>query len=299
MSARNWGLLLFLSLLWGGSFFFYKVLVAELPPVTVVLGRVGIAAIALNLGLLVTGRPVPWTWPLFKRFLLLGLLNNVIPFILICWGETRISSGMASILNATTPFFIMLVAHFVTEDEKFSAPKLVAMALGFAGVLVLIGPAALAARQQLGGEIALLAATIVYAFGGLYGKVFKGIPPIQIATGQITAATCVLLPLALAVDRPWTLAMPSLSAWAALLAIALFSTALAYVVFYRMMETAPVTSISLVTFLLPVNTLWLGAAFLDESVTWQALGGMALIGAGLAAIDDRWLGWLTRRVKLL
>src|ERR1700760_168266 len=111
MSARNWGLLLFLSLLWGGSFFFYKVLVAALPPLTVVLGRVGIAAIALNLGLLATGRFVPWTWVLAKRFLLLGLLNNVIPFILICWGETRISSGPASILNATTPIFIVLVAH--------------------------------------------------------------------------------------------------------------------------------------------------------------------------------------------
>jgi drug/metabolite transporter (DMT)-like permease len=289
MTARNWGLLLFLSLLWGGSFFFYKVLVAALPPLTVVLGRVGIAAIALNLALWAMGQPVPWSGTLFRRFLLLGLLNNVIPFILICWGETRISSGLASILNATTPIFIVVVAHLLTEDEKLSRAKLAAVALGFAGVLVLIGPAAFAPGQQLGGEIAVLAAALTYAFGATYGKTFKGIPPLQIATGQITAATAVMLPLALAVDRPWTLAMPSLQTWAALLAIALVSTALAYAVFYRLMASVSATNISLVTFLLPVNALWLGAAFLGEAVTAQALAGMALIGGGLAVIDGRLL----------
>lgn len=297
MKAREWLLLLFLSLLWGGSFFFYKVLVAELPPLTVVLGRVGIAAIALNLGLLAARRRVPWTWPLAKRFLLLGLLNNVIPFILICWGETRISSGLASILNATTPIFMVLVAHWLTHDEKLSAAKIAAVALGFAGVAVLVGPAAFAAGQQAGGEVAVLAAACSYAFGATYGKSFKSLPPIEIATGQISAATLVMLPLSLIIDRPWTLTMPSGAAWAALFSIALVSTALAYVFFYRLIASAGVTNISLVTFLLPVNALWLGAAFLGERVTLQAILGMVLIGAGLAAIDGRIMRLSSRRLS--
>jgi drug/metabolite transporter (DMT)-like permease len=294
MSTRNWLLLLLLSLLWGGSFFFYKVLVAELPPLTVVLGRVGIAAIALNLGLWASGRGVPWTWALAKRFLLLGLLNNVIPFILICWGETRISSGLASILNATTPIFMIPVTHWLTEDEKLSVPKLMAVALGFAGVAVLVGPAAFSAGQQIGGEVAVLAAALTYAFGATYGKTFKHLPALDVTTGQTTMATLVMLPLTLAVDRPWSLPMPSLHAWAALLAIALVSTALAYVVFYRLIANAGATNISLVTFLLPINALWLGAAFLGEHVTLQALVGMALIGAGLMAIDERWMARFRR-----
>src|SRR5450432_3436671 len=125
MSAKNWGLLLLLALLWGSSFFFYKILVAVLPPITVVLGRVGIAAVALNLWLLAGGTRLPLGDGRWKRFLLLGLLNNVIPFILIAWGETRISSGMASILNATTPIFMVVVAHFGTSDEKLSWAKIV------------------------------------------------------------------------------------------------------------------------------------------------------------------------------
>jgi len=132
-------------------------------------------------------------------------------------------------------------------------------------------------------------AALTYAFGGLYGKKFKALPPIETATGQITAATAIMLPLSLWIDRPWTLAMPDWQVWAALFAIALISTALAYILFYRLIATAPVTSISLVTFLLPINALWLGAAFLGERVTLQATLGMALIGAGLAAIDGRLL----------
>jgi drug/metabolite transporter (DMT)-like permease len=295
MSARNWTSLLFLSLLWGGSFFFYKVLVAELPPLTIVLGRVGIAAIALNLGLWATGRRVLWTWTLAKRFALLGLLNNVIPFILICWGETRITSGLASILNATTPIFLVMVAHVLTRDEKLSAAKIAAVVLGFAGVAVLVGPASFAAGQQVGGELAVLAAACTYAFGATYGKRFNGLPPIEIATGQITAAAVMMLPVALVADRPWTLAMPSAAAWASLLAISLVSTALAYVVFYRLIVTAGATNISLVTFLLPINALWLGAAFLGEPITMQAVSGMALIGAGLAVIDGRIMPLSSRR----
>jgi drug/metabolite transporter (DMT)-like permease len=289
MNARNWGLLLLLSLLWGSSFFFYKVLVAVLPPVTVVLGRVGIAAAALQLWLLARGTPMPVSPRLWKRFLLLGFLNNVLPFVLIAWGETRITSGMAAIFNATTPIFMVAVAHFGTDDEKLSAGKIIGIALGIAGVAVLVGPAAFRGASYIWGAVAVTGASCAYAFGGVYSRRFKDLPPLQAAAGQITGGAILLVPLSLAVDRPWTLAVPGWEIWASLLVIALVNTALAYVVYYRMLASAGVTYISLVTFLIPVVALLLGAAFLGESVTIQALAGMAVIAMGLAAIDGRLL----------
>lgn len=287
MSAKNWGLLLLLSLLWGSSFFFYKVLVAVMPPVTVVLGRVGIAAVALNLWLMAKGTPIPLSPRLWARFLLLGLLNNVVPFILIAWGETRISSGMASILNATTPIFMVAVAHFGTQDEKLSTGKSVGIALGIVGVAVLVGPDAFRGASYIWGAVAVIGASCAYGFGGVYSRRFKDLPPLQAAAGQITGGVILLLPLSLLVDRPWTLAMPGLNIWASLFAIALVNTALAYVVYYRMLANVGVTYISLVTFLIPIIALMLGVVFLNESVTTQALTGMAVIALGLAAIDGR------------
>jgi len=287
MTARNWGLLLLLALLWGSSFFFYKVLVAVLPPVTVVLGRVGIAAIAMNLWLLAQGTVMPSAPALWARFLLLGILNTVIPFILIAWGETRIASGMASILNATTPIFMVAVAHWGTDDEKLSLGKIAGIVLGIAGVVVLVGPDVFRGAGYIWGALAVIGASCAYGFGGVYSRRFKDLPPLQAATGQITGAAIILLPLSLAADHPWTLPMPGWQVWASLLVIALVNTALAYFVFFKMLATVGVTYISLVTFLIPVIALLLGAWFLGEGVTAQALAGMAIIALGLAAIDGR------------
>lgn len=289
MGAPEWIALLALSSLWGGSFFFYKVLVAELPPFTVVLGRVSIAALALHLLLLARRDPLRLSLQQWKSFLVLGLLNNVIPFSLIAFGEIRIASGSAAILNATTPIFTILVAHFFTRDEKITPAKSVGVLAAFLGVAVLIGPAALSGLGQgdLLGDAACLLAAAVYSLGATYGRRFKGIAPLKIATAQVTAATIILVPLAALVDRPWDLPMPSLGAWAALLAIALLSTSLAYLLFFRILAVAGATNLVLVTFLLPGSALILGALFLDEVVTLRALMGMALIGVGLAAIDGR------------
>ena len=289
MGAPEWIALLALSSLWGGSFFFYKVLVQELPPFTVVLGRVSIAALALHLLLVARRDPLHLTLQQWKSFLVLGLLNNVIPFSLIAFGEIRIASGSAAILNATTPIFTILVAHFVTSDEKITAAKGVGVLAAFLGVAVLIGPAALSGFGQgdLLGDAACLLAAAVYSLGATYGRRFKGITPLKIATAQVTAATIILIPLTVLVDRPWALPMPSPGAWAALLAIALLSTSLAYLLFFRILAVAGATNLVLVTFLLPGSALILGALFLDETVTLRALMGMALIGLGLAAIDGR------------
>jgi drug/metabolite transporter (DMT)-like permease len=294
MSARNWGLLLLLALLWGSSFFFYKVLVAVLPPVTVVLGRVGIAAIAMNLWLLAQGQTMPLSGKLWLRFLLLGFLNCSLPFVLIAWGELRISSGLASILNATTPIFMVAVAHWGTDDEKLSAGKAVGIALGILGVIVLVGPGVLGGGGAIWGELAVIAASCSYGFGGVYSRRFKDLSPLQAATGQMTGATILLIPLSLLMDRPWSLTMPHLDVWAAWLAIALVNTALAYVVYYRMVANIGVTYISLVTLLIPIIALFLGAVFLGESVSLQALAGMAIIALGLAATDGR----LFRRLSM-
>lgn len=295
MSARNWGLLLLLSLLWGSSFFFYKVLVAALPPVTVVLGRVGIAAIALNLWLLAQGTVMPLSPRLWLRFLVLGLLNNAIPFVLIAWGETRITSGMASILNATTPIFMVVLTHFLTHDEKLTTGKVVGIGFGFAGTAVLVGPDAFAGGSQVWGELAVVAASCVYAFAGVYSRRFTGLPALQAATGQITGAAILLVPLSLLVDHPWTFPLPGWEIWGSFLAIALLNTAFAYFIYYKMLATAGVTYISLCTFIIPPLALVLGAVVLGEHITLNALIGMAIIALGLAAIDGRILKFLRGR----
>jgi drug/metabolite transporter (DMT)-like permease len=296
MGPTEWVLLLVLSALWGGTFFFFKVLVAVLPPFTIVLGRVGIAALALNLYLLARRDPMPLAPPLWGRFLVMGFLNNVVPFSLIVFGETRISSGLASILNATTPVFAVLSAHVLTANEKLTWSRIAGVLAGFAGVAILIGPDALAgfADQDLPGELACLAAAVVYGLAGIYGRRFKGIPPIKVATGQITASTLILLPVAALVDRPWTLPMPGTGTWATLAALALVSTALAYMLYFRILAAAGATNLMLVTFLLPISALLLGWLALDEVVAPTALAGMAMIGLGLACIDGRLLDRLRR-----
>jgi len=290
MDLGEWALLLALAALWGGSFFFFKVLVAVIPPFTVVLGRVGIAALALNLLLLARKDVLSLTPALWLRLGLLGLLNNVIPFSAIAFGETRIASGVAAILNATTPVFTIIVAHFLTHDEKMRWGKVVGITLGFCGVGLLVGPALLGHSSGRGtavGEIACLGAALSYGFGGVYGRRFRGMPPMKIAAGQLGASTLIVLPLSLAFDRPWTLLPFTLSIWGAFCGIALLSTALAFILYFRLLATTGATNLSLVTFLLPVMALILGVCFLGETLNWNALAGLCVIGLGLAAIDGR------------
>lgn len=287
MSARNWGLLLLLALLWSSSFFFYKVLVTALPPVTVVLGRLGLAAIAMHLWLWMQGQRMPMSAGAWRRFLPLGLLNCSLPFVLIAWSELRISSGLASILSATTPIFMVAVAHWGTDDEKLSAGKAIGIALGIAGVVVLVGPGMLGGAGDIWAQLAVIASSCSYGFGGVYSRRFKDMSPLQAATGQMTGATVLLIPFSLLIDHPWSLAIPPLDVWAAWLVIALVNTALAYVLYYRMIANVGATYMSLVTLLIPPIALLLGAVFLDEAVTLQAVTGMAIIGLGLAATNER------------
>ena len=302
MGPAEWLLLVMLSVLWGGSFLFGKIALAELPPFTVVLGRVGLAALALWLAVFVTRQAVPRGRAVWLALFAMGLLNNLIPFSLIMWGQIRIGSGLASILNATTPLWTVVVAHMLTADEKMNRRKLAGVLIGVAGVAVMIGPVALAG---LGGDVAaqlaVIAATLSYAFAGLYGRRFArmGVMPVVVAAGQVGATALMLLPVASLVDMPWRLPMPGMRSWLALAGLALLSTALGYVLYFRILARAGATNLLLVTFLIPISGVLMGVLVLDEALEPRQLAGMALIGLGLAAIDGRLLdaavGYTRRR----
>jgi drug/metabolite transporter (DMT)-like permease len=290
MGVREWAMLATLSLLWGGSFFFAGVAVRDLPAFTIVAARVGIAAAALLLALRAAGLRMPTDGPTWRAFLGMGLLNNAIPFALIVWGQHHIASGLAAILNATTPLFTVLVAHVLTADEKLTAAKLAGVLGGLAGVVALLGPGLLLGLGAgFWAQAAVLAAALSYAFAGVFGRRFRrlGVAPSVAAAGQVTAAAAIMLPLALVVDRPWTLPAPGTATIAALLGLGLLSTALAYLLYFRILAAAGATNLLLVTFLIPVSAILLGVLVLGERLEATHLAGMALIGAGLAAIDGR------------
>ena len=290
MTSAEWGLLLALSVLWGGSFFFVGVAVRELPPLSVVALRVGLAALALHVVIRVLGVTLPKNAGVWAAFFGMGLLNNVLPFGLIVWGQTHIASGLASILNATTPLFGVIVAHFLTDDEKMTPARLIGVVLGLIGICVMIGAGALASLNvDVVAELSVLAAAISYAFAGVFGRRFRSmnVPPLATATGQVTASSIVLIPIALAVDRPWTLGAPSTEAVAAIVGLALFSTALAYIIYFRILATAGAVNLFLVTFLVPVSAILLGVLVLGERLQSRHLLGMAFVGLGLIAVDGR------------
>ncbi len=296
MGPVEWGLLLVLALLWGGSFFFSKIAVGAMPPLTVVLCRVTLAALTLNVAVLLGGRRMPADRGLWGAFFVMGLLNIVIAFSLIFWGQTQIASGLAAILNATTPLFTVLVAHVATNDEKLSASRLLGVLTGVVGVAVMIGPGAFAGGGTL-ARIAVLGAALSYSFAAIWGRRFRDLPPVITATGQLSASALVMAPVALLIDRPWSLEVPSPRVVWALIALALLSTAAGYIVYFALLARAGATNVLLVTLLIPPSALLLGSLFLAEAVEPRDLAGLAFIAGGLAAIDGRFLRWLRRRVQ--
>jgi drug/metabolite transporter (DMT)-like permease len=291
MTASEWTLLLVLSLLWGGSFFLTGVALTALPPLTVVLLRVGLAALILGLAARLAGARLPRQAGIWRAFLGMGILNNVVPFCLIVWSQTHIASGLAAILNAATPLFAVIVAHRLTADERMTGNRLVGVLIGFAGVAVMVGPSVLGGGGEWPAELASLGAALTYAFAGVYGRRFgrMGVPPLVTAAGQVAASTLVLLPVVLVVDRPWTLPAPGPVVWAAVLGAAALSTALAFVIYFRLLATAGAANVLLVTLLVPVSAILLGALVLGERLEPRHYGGMAVIALALAAVDGRLL----------
>jgi drug/metabolite transporter (DMT)-like permease len=295
MGRVEWALLVLLSLFWGASFFFYKLLV-ELGPFTVVLGRMGIAAAVMIPVLYARGGKLPKARA-WGPYFVMALLNNVIPFSLFAYSERHITSGLASIINAMTPIFTVLVAHIWTHNEKLSWNKAAGVGCGLLGVVILIGPAALVdiGGKDVLGEVCCLLATVSYGFSGVYGKRFSGRPLNEVVTGQVVAATILVAPLAILLEQPWTLPAPGLAVWASLTGIALVSTVAAYLIYFHILAKAGATNISLVTFLVPISAVLMGVGFLGETVNVSAIAGIVVIGLGLACIDGRLFNWLKRR----
>ena len=296
MRPLEWTLLVTLSVLWGGSFFFSKVALAQLPPFTIVFCRVSLAAAVLNLVLVASGRRMPRDFRLWCRFLVMGMLNNLIPFSLIFWGQTHISSGLASILNATSPLWTVLLAHFLTKDERITVNRLSGVVFGLIGVIVMIGPSALAGLGlNIVAQLAVLGAALFYGFAAIFGRRFMGIPPLITAAGQLTGTTIMMLPIMIVVDKPWTLPPVSFVTWGAVLGLAVLCTSMAYIIYFRILATAGATNVLLVTFLIPVSALLLGMTILGERPDLRHFIGMALIGFGLAAMDGRLVVFLRER----
>lgn len=294
MNARIWAMLVALSVLWGGSFFFVAVAVREIPPLTLVTLRVAIAAAALLIVLRALGIALPRTRAVALACLGMGLLNNALPFALIVWAQQHVASGLASILNATTPLFAVLVAHALTE-EKATPARLAGVATGFAGVVLMLGPDMLRGLTAAGwAATAILGGTLSYALAGIWGRRFRalGVPPLGAAAGQTVASTALMLPLALVLDAPWTLQRPSGAALLATLGLGLLSTALAYWLYFRILEAAGPVNLLLVTLLIPVTAILLGTLVLGEALTVRQLLGMTTIAAGLAVLDGRLLAAL-------
>jgi drug/metabolite transporter (DMT)-like permease len=299
MGMSEWLMLIILSVLWGGSFFFMKLSLDELPIFSTVFSRVALASIALLLFLKFSGDVLPTGKSVWLTFFVMGFINNIVPFSLLIWGMTEIASGLAAILNATTPIFAILVAHFATSDERISVNKLFGVMLGLSGVVALIGLDALDGFSgSLLAMLACLGASFSYGLAATYGRKFKEmkLKPVSVAFGQVTASSMMLLPIALLIDNPWTLPLPGIQTWSALLALGVFSTALAYVLYFRILANAGATNIALVTLLVPVSAIWLGWFILDETLSINHFIGMTLIALGLLAIDGRI--WPKRRLAV-
>ena len=300
MSFKQWLLLLILSILWGGSFFLVEIAIATLPTFTIVLLRVSVAAMVLWLFVWIMGIAVSHSLTLWRRFLIMGLLNNVLPFCLIVWGQTHIDSGLASILNATTPLFAVVVASSLLVDEKVTGNKLLGVIIGFVGTVVMLGESALAGiGTHFMGQLAVLAAALCYAFAGVYGRRFKSmdVHPIVAATGQLSCSSLFLIPIVGLVDGAIVVTLASWQSIIAVIALALFSTAFAYVLYFYLLAAVGVTNLLLVTFLIPISAILLGTVILAEILQLTHVVGMSIIAVGLLAIDGRFVNLMQKRFR--
>jgi len=300
MNRGDWLILGILAVIWGGAFFFIGVAVRHVPPLTYVWLRLTIAAAAMWFYLYVKGQKLGLPRQVWVSILLLALLNNALPFTLFGWGQTHIASGLASILNATTPIWGVLVAHFLTHDERMTPRKIAGVLLGFGGVATMIGPSLLASLGTSAlAQVACVTASLCYALAAVWARRFRrmGVSPLSVTTGQLTAGALMMLPLSILVDQPWTHPFPPLTAWGAIVALALFCTAFGYVLYFRLIETSGATNALLVTLLVPPVAIVLGALFLNETLAVQDFLGLGLIALGLAAIDGRVLNLLRLPVR--
>jgi drug/metabolite transporter (DMT)-like permease len=299
MNRGEWGILLALALIWGVAFIFIKVAVTHVDPLTYVWLRLSIAAVALWLLLRWRGERLKLPLAVWGAILVLALFNNMIPFVLFGWGQQHIASGLAAILNAATPIWGVIVAHLWTRDERVTTAKLLGVLVGFGGVATMIGPDLLFnGNGTVLAQLACLTAALCYALAGVWARRFKAlnVPPIKVAAGQLIIGAVAMAPIALIIDQPWLRPLPPPEAWGAIVALALFCTALGYVLYFKLIETAGATNALLVTLLVPPTAILMGGLIFGERLTSGQFAGFGIIALGLALIDGRLFAPLRRKV---
>ncbi|MGY3445845.1 MULTISPECIES: DMT family transporter [unclassified Bradyrhizobium] len=294
IDSRDWALLGLLSVLWGGSFFFNGVILRELPPLTLVLLRVVLGTIILLPLLRSRNIERPRGLSGWAPFAAMGLFNNVLPFSLIVSGQTYVPSGLASILNATTPLFAVVVMAAAGE-ERVQAQRVAGVVVGLLGVAILHGDARGFESKQGIGILLCLAGAFSYGIAALVGRRLpQRVPPLGTATFQMMASGVMMAPIAAVADRPWLLPMPHATTWLAVLGLAALSTALAYIVFFQILQRSGPTNVMLVTLLIPVTAMLLGYLVLGEPIALREVIGALVIASALLLIDGRVLGWFSR-----
>ena len=291
-------MLLLLAAVWGGSFFLGEIALREVTPLTITLHRVAWALPILALIVLFKGISVPRSPKIWGAYLVMGALNNTIPFSLIFWGQTQIESGLASILNGTTAMFAAVVAGLLLREEPLTAKKIIGAALGIAGVAFIMGPSALTDFNPSNlAQLAILGATLSYAFAGVWGKIaLAGQPPLMNAFGMLTGSTLLIIPIVIVVDGPPNLEL-SASVWGALIGMAALSTALAYVLYFAILVRAGAANLLMVTLLIPPFAIGLGVLFLGEQMGLEAWIGFAIISLGFAVTDGRLFSFFFRKTS--
>lgn len=292
MSTADWGIIILLSLLWGGAFFMIELGLRGFPPNTLVFLRMALAVPPMLLALKIMGHRLPSDRISWMQLFVLGAINAAFPFILFFWGQTQIDSGLASVLNATTPLWGVVTAHFLTRDEKATPGRIIGVLLGLAGIVVMVGTDALdGITGSVLAQLACLTATLLYALAAVYGRTLSQstMTPLVVATGQVITAAIIMLPVMLIADQPWALPAAGWDAWAGAIGLAIPSTAIAYFFYFRLIDSAGASNAMLVAFIMPVIAIILGVVALGETVELKEIAGALLIALGLLAIDGRFV----------
>lgn len=278
-------LLLVLGSLWGSSYLFIKVAVAEVPVMTLVTGRLLLAAIILWILLVMLRKPIPRTRSVWGAYAFMGFFSGTLPYVLISWGEQYIPSSLAALLQATMPIFTVILAHFLAGDEPMTRVKVIGVTIGFLGVGVLILPDLRHGLQgNTIGQLAIVASSVSYATATTFArKRMRGQLPLASTMGQLTMGALFTLPFSLLVDRPFNLS-PSLPAIASWLGLIILGTVVAYVIYYSLIKRTSATYVSTVTYIIPIIGLFLGALVLKEPLTTTLLGSSALILLGVLLV---------------
>lgn len=300
MGLIEWGILALLALVWGSAFLFIKVAVTSFAPLTYVWLRLLIAAAALSAFMRLAGHRLALPTTVWAAIGLLALLNNVVPFVLFGWSQQHIASGLAAILQATTPIFGVIVAHLATVDEKLTKARLIGVVVGFTGVATMVGPQLLSdGGDHLMAQLACLFASLLYALAGIFARRFKamGVNPTQLATAQFITGALMLAPVALMFGQNIGDLPTSFAAWGAVVALGIVCSAFAYVLFFELVARAGATNSLLVTLLVPPVALIVGSLVLGERFGAAQIGGLALIALGLVVIDGRLVSPWAQRLR--